>query len=129
MKTTPQEEWEEEIRGDRYEETGIYHVDGAEYNVDEDKLVAFIKSEKEKSRQEERAELAIKTDVELRRILAEELPKLEKKVRQEVLREAREKIEGIDKTQHICRFNDGEQKCDCYYKAFADLLSTLESKE
>jgi len=56
MKTTPQETIEEKIRNGRYEETGIYHVDGAEYNVNEDKLVSFIKSEIEKARQEEKIE-------------------------------------------------------------------------
>lgn len=39
------EEWESRIRNGRDEETGIYHIDGAEYNVDESKLVSFIKTE------------------------------------------------------------------------------------
>lgn len=118
--TTPQETMEEKIRNGRYEETGIYHVDGAEYNVNEDKLVSFIKSEIEKARQEERAELAVKTDIELRRILAEELPKLENKIRQEeraeTLREVREKLKEKYYNNEV--LNDDQ---------IGDLLSTLEN--
>lgn len=35
-------------------------------------------------------------------------------------------IEGIDRKEHICRFNDGEQKCDCYYEALDAILSLLQ---
>ena len=49
------EEWESRIKNGRDEETGIYHVDGAEYNVDEDKLISFIKSKIRKA--EERGKL------------------------------------------------------------------------
>lgn len=35
--------WEDKIRNNA-PETGIYHVDGAEYNVDEDTLIDFIKT-------------------------------------------------------------------------------------
>ncbi len=28
--------------------------------------------------------------------------------------------------KHICRFNDGEQKCDCYYKALSDYDKAIQ---
>lgn len=37
-------DWAEKILGDYGKITGIYHVDGAEYNVDEKQLISFIKS-------------------------------------------------------------------------------------
>lgn len=40
-KEKSQENWQTEIRKNN-PETGIYHIDGPEYNVDEDKLIDFI---------------------------------------------------------------------------------------
>ena len=36
------------------------------------------------------------------------------------------KIEGMNTKTHICRFNDGEQNCECYLKARDDILSLLQ---
>ena len=33
---------------------------------------------------------------------------------------------SADFTDHICRFNDGEQKCECYGQALQDLKNELE---
>lgn len=32
-------------------------------------------------------------------------------------------------TDHICRFNDTPQKCECYNQALTDLLSTLTTEK
>lgn len=40
----------------------------------------------------------------------------------------RREIEGTKVLkEHICRFNDGEQTCDCYNEALNDLLTKLDT--
>lgn len=36
---------------------------------------------------------------------------------------------GFDYTEHICRFNDGDCKCECYGEALADLRSRTPELE
>lgn len=37
-------------------------------------------------------------------------------------------LETIDfKEKHICRFNDGEQNCECYLQGLQDALSIIRS--
>jgi len=39
----------------------------------------------------------------------------------------KERINGLKNTkEHICRFNDGEQNCDCYNQALTDILKDLD---
>jgi hypothetical protein len=39
-----------------------------------------------------------------------------------------QKLDGIDKTAHICRFNDGDCKCDCYYQSLQDAIDIIKGK-
>ena len=34
-----------------------------------------------------------------------------------------------DYADHICGFNDGKNRCDCYGKALSDLLDLIKKKE
>lgn len=48
----------------------------------------------------------------------------------EVIEEVEKKIKEVwqnAKEEHICRFNDGEQKCDCYYTGLSDIASEVSS--
>ena len=46
-------------------------------------------------------------------------PKVLAAARQSLLQE----IAEIDTKEHICRFNDGEQSCDCYRAAINDIIN------
>jgi hypothetical protein len=46
------------------------------------------------------------------------------------LQEAMEVVKNVRremKIEHTCRFNDGEQDCDCYVEAITEILSALTS--
>lgn len=47
--------------------------------------------------------------------------------RKKILQAFREEIEQAmpEKKDHVCRFNDGDQKCDCYYEALDKVKSNL----
>jgi hypothetical protein len=46
-----------------------------------------------------------------------------KEQREEIIK----KIEGFDTNEHICRFNDGEQNCDCYIESIRDIISLIKN--
>ncbi len=48
--------------------------------------------------------------------------------RQQLLNQLRDRIERIDRKEHICRFNDGKQNCDCYFEAL-DQVDKILSDE
>lgn len=44
--------------------------------------------------------------------------------RESIIKDIEEMKAGMDE-KHICRFNDGEQVCDCYLEAITDILNSL----
>lgn len=37
-------------------------------------------------------------------------------------------IESVDRKLHVCRFNDGEQECDCYYEGLGKAIEKVRGK-
>lgn len=52
-----------------------------------------------------------------------------RRIIEQIREEDRERIHAIDRTEHMCRFNDAPQTCECYYKGIDDALATLSSKQ
>ena len=47
------------------------------------------------------------------------------------VQEERERVESLKvkmKSSHLCRFNDGEQTCECYMEALSDVIQELSKK-
>ncbi len=40
-----------------------------------------------------------------------------------------EEVEKVDTKEHICRFNDGEQNCECYIEAKNDCITLINNQE